>query len=176
MKHILVVTGSARPNSAGNNVVKLVETELEKLEGVQTEVVHADTLELPFFDAPHTPSDSAYEIPHQSVRDWSEKVSSADAVVWVMPEYNHSISGIQKNAIDWLYHEWTDKPLAIVAYGWHEGVNVLESVKLVLKVVKADLRGMVGFTFNKSIEIDGSAKDAEAIHDKLAPLMKALVA
>ena len=173
--NVLVLTGSARPNSAGKNVAQTVADQIATNEGASADVIDVAALALPFFNSPVPPSADEYEITDANVQAWGEKVKVADAVVWVMPEYNHSISGIQKNAIDWLYKEWNDKPLAIVAYGWYAGANVLESVKLPLKVVKPDVRAQVGLTFNQEIELDGSAKDQAALDAVLAPAMKALV-
>lgn len=173
--NVLVLTGSARPNSAGKNVAQAVASQISANEGVTADVVDVAALGLPFFNSPIPPSADEYEITDANVQAWAEKVKAADAVVWVMPEYNHSISGIQKNAIDWLYKEWNDKPLAIVAYGWYAGANVLEAVKLPLKVVQPDVRAQVGLTFNQEIELDGGAKDQAALDAVLAPAMKALV-
>ncbi|HET9772482.1 MAG TPA: NADPH-dependent FMN reductase, partial [Acidimicrobiia bacterium] len=41
----------------------------------------------------------------------------ADAVVFVTPEYNHGYPATVKNAIDFLFHEWADKPVGFVSYG-----------------------------------------------------------
>ncbi|WP_042347752.1 NADPH-dependent FMN reductase [Bacillus massiliigorillae] len=40
--------------------------------------------------------------PSKEVQDFIQQVASADAVLWVTPEYNYSIPGVLKNAIDWL--------------------------------------------------------------------------
>ena len=37
--------------------------------------------------------------------------------VFVTPEYNHSYPASLKNAIDYLHHEWRDKPVGFVSYG-----------------------------------------------------------
>ena len=41
---------------------------------------------------------------------------SARGFVFVTPEYNHSTSGVLKNAIDFLYAEWNNKAMGVVAY------------------------------------------------------------
>lgn len=175
MSNVVILTGSARPNSASTNVAKLVEAELKKRGDVTPEIVEVADLKLPFFNAPMPPSGEGYEITDKNVQAWSDKITYADAVVWVMPEYNHSISGIQKNAIDWLFKEWNDKPLAIVAYGWYAGANVLEAVKLPLKIVKPDVRGQVGLGFTKQLNVDGTAADQDLVDEALAPVADALL-
>ena len=176
MSNVVILTGSARPNSASTQVAKLVEAKLKKRDGVTAEIVEVADLNLPFYNAPTPPSAEGYQITDANVQAWSDKVTNASAVVWVMPEYNHSLSGIQKNAIDWLFTEWSDKPLAIVAYGWYAGANVLEAVKLPLKVVEPDVRATVGLGFTQQLNIDGTAGDQSAIDDALAPVIDELLA
>jgi NADPH-dependent FMN reductase len=55
--------------------------------------------------------------------DDSTPADGRDAFVFVTPEYNHGIGGALKNAIDFLYHEWTDKAAGFVATGtrWELG-------------------------------------------------------
>ena len=175
MTNVVILTGSARPNSAGNNVATLVAAELQKHGDVTPSIVNVAELNLPFFDAPLPPSAEGYEATDRNVRAWADIINGADAVVWVMPEYNHSMSGIQKNAIDWLYAEWTDKPLAIIAYGWYEGANVLEAVKQPLKVIKPALTAAVGFGFTKQLDLDGTVKDQALVDERLTPAVGALL-
>jgi chromate reductase len=57
--------------------------------------------------------------PPQAVSELKSKVRSADAILFVTPEYNYSISGVLKNAIDWgsrPYGDsaWEGKPAAIM--------------------------------------------------------------
>jgi chromate reductase len=52
------------------------------------------------------------------VQDFREKIRAADAVLIVTPEYNYSIPGVLKNAIDWASRPpdqpFKDKPIAIM--------------------------------------------------------------
>lgn len=48
---------------------------------------------------------------------WSKTIDSADAFVVVIPEYNFSFPAALKNALDYLFVEWSEKPMAFVSYG-----------------------------------------------------------
>jgi NAD(P)H-dependent FMN reductase len=59
--------------------------------------------DLPFYDQ------DIENDPPAVVADFKRKVAEADAVLWLTPEYNYTIPGVLKNAIDWLSR--VDKPL-----------------------------------------------------------------
>jgi NAD(P)H-dependent FMN reductase len=90
---------------------------------------------LPFMDEPNHPRLAQYT--HQHTRDWSAKVSEADAFVFVTPEYNYGYTAPLKNAIDYLHHEWHYKPAGIVSYG---GVAAGTRAAQMLKQVLTTLR------------------------------------
>ena len=58
-----------------------------------------------------------------STRSWSQLIETFDAFVLVTPEYNHSTSAALKNALDHLYRERRDKPVAFVGYGLDGGTR-----------------------------------------------------
>jgi NAD(P)H-dependent FMN reductase len=70
---------------------------------------------LPFMNEPHHPRLRQYTQEH--TKRWSATIEAADAVVFVMPEYNHGYIAPLKNAIDYLLHEWHYKPVGFVTYG-----------------------------------------------------------
>jgi NAD(P)H-dependent FMN reductase len=58
---------------------------------------------------------------HEHTKRWSATVAAADAVVFVMPEYNRTFTAPLKNALDYLYYEWNYKPVGLVSYGGVSG-------------------------------------------------------
>jgi hypothetical protein len=65
--------------------------------------------------------------------DWSRTVSRADGYIFVSPEYNHGLNAATKNALDYLYHEWRDKPAGFVSYGGRSaGTRAVQMLKQVV--------------------------------------------
>lgn len=177
MSQILVVTGSARPHSANAIIVKEVVKNLEARDGVEVKVADLAEMNLPYMNGAMPPSADGYEITDPAAKAWSELVKASDGVVFVVPEYNHSLSGIQKNAIDWLYHEWTDKPAAFVGYGAYASKHSWEHFQEINSVIKLKLgQAMTGLKFGEEIDWDGTVKDTEVVHGAISKTLDELLA
>ena len=89
------------------------------LRAAQTLVPESVTLEI--FDIAGLPGfnqdDEAH--PPEKVVDMKQRIRNADAILIVTPEYNYSVPGVLKNAIDWASRPygdsaWTGKPVAMM--------------------------------------------------------------
>ena len=60
---------------------------------------------------------------------WQKKMAEYDGYIFVVAEYNHSITGVLKNALDQAYVEWAHKPMAAIAYGSMGGSRALEHLR-----------------------------------------------
>lgn len=167
MKNVLILTGSVRPGNVSEKVAETVAAHLAKRDGVETSIVKVGDLKLPFFNADLPPSAPEFEASDENVIAWTKQVADADAVVLAMPEYNHSVSPVQKNALDWIYKEWADKPVAPVAYGWYAGENVLSSMEKPFKNLKVRLAPATGLTFMKDISPTGEVLDTDSVKTRL---------
>lgn len=164
MKTILVVTGSIRPNSVNQKVVQYIEEEINSRIGIRSERANLAELSLPFFDAPTSPSVEGFISDHENVQQWSKLVSDADAVIMAVPEYNHGLSGVQKNAIDWLAHEWKNKPVEFVAYGFYAGKYSLDRLAEMSTVLGwSSSESPTGLKITEDIDLDGSVLDQEKV-------------
>jgi NAD(P)H-dependent FMN reductase len=68
---------------------------------------------------------------------WSALVDSADAFVFVMPEYNYGFNAQLKNALDYLNWEWRYKPVGFVSYGGvAAGTRAVQMIKPVLTTLR----------------------------------------
>lgn len=116
---IAIVIGSTRPGRRGPGVARWVHEHAAGRDGVTVELLDLADFALPVLDEPRPAAYGEYSRPH--TRAWSAAVDAADAFVIVTPEYNRSIPGALKNAIDFLYAEWHDKSAGIVTYGLDAG-------------------------------------------------------
>jgi NAD(P)H-dependent FMN reductase len=64
---------------------------------------------------------------------WSELVRSYDGFVFVFPQYNWGYPAVLKNALDFLHHEWADKPVGLVTYGSRGGGLAAAQLRQVLR-------------------------------------------
>ncbi len=102
---------------------------------VSLEIVDLAAVALPLLDEPSPAVFGDYQNLH--TQRWAATVGRFDGFVFVTPEYNHSIPAALKNAIDYLFAEWSHKPAGFVSYGLAGGVRAVEHLKLVLCEVKA---------------------------------------
>jgi NAD(P)H-dependent FMN reductase len=90
------------------------------------------TLDLRDFDLPYFAEvASNLHMPSQDskVLEWQEAIRPFDGYVFVTPEYNHSIPGVLKNALDQAYLEWMRKPFSALSYGGNGGVRAVEHLR-----------------------------------------------
>lgn len=113
--NLLVVICSTRPGRVGKPVGDWFSEQARADGRFNVDVADLAELDLPFLDEPNHPAKHAYTKEH--TKDWSAQVVKADAVVWVMPEYNHTLNAPMKNAIDFLFWEWQKMATGFVSYG-----------------------------------------------------------
>ncbi|MBU2670738.1 NAD(P)H-dependent oxidoreductase [Actinoplanes bogorensis] len=113
--NLLVVVGSTRPGRVGPTVAEWFVDVAKAHGGFQVTVADLAEENLPLLDEPHHPRLQNYQNDH--TMRWSEKVAAADAIVFVIPEYNFGLGAAFKNALDYLHAEWNYKPASVVSYG-----------------------------------------------------------
>lgn len=131
---VQVIIASTRPGRAGLPVGRWIAEHAAKRGDLDVEVVDLAEIALPVLDEPHHPRARRYMRPH--TRRFSELIDRADGFVMVFPEYNHSLNAALKNAIDYLFHEWTHKPVGLVSYGGIAGgARAAQALKPVLSAL-----------------------------------------
>jgi len=142
---IAIIIGSTRPGRKADTVANWVHDIAAKRADATFEVLDIADYHLPHLDEPMPPATGQYTHPH--TRAWAAKIASFDGYVFVTPEYNHSTSGALKNAIDFLYAEWTNKSAGFVSYGAAGGTRAVEHLRLVMAELQvADVRAQVSLS------------------------------
>lgn len=177
MPNVLVVTGSVRPNSVNEKIVPLVVSEVEAQGSIVT-IADLKELNLPFFDAPQPPASPDFVAEHESVQAWTKLVADADAVILVAPEYNHTLSPVQLNAVDWIAKEWENKRIGLVGYGWSGASQAHAAAREAFEaVLKAHVASeQANLFFMKDINPDGTLLDEAAVKAKISATVAELIA
>jgi len=148
---IAVILGSTRPGRNGKAVADWVMVQARNRTGARYELVDLLDYPLPHLDEPFPPSMGQYAGEH--TKAWAEKIATYDGFIFVTPEYNHSTSGVLKNAIDYLYGEWNNKAAAFVAYGALGGSRAIEHLRGVSAELQiADVRQQLSFSMFTDFE------------------------
>lgn len=117
--NLKIILGSTRPGRKAPIVGRWVEEAARAHGGFDVDLVDLAEMGLPLLDEAEHPARQAYAHPH--TRAWSEIVDSADAFIFVMPEYDSFPPAALVNAIQVLLREWGRKPAGIVSYGGVSG-------------------------------------------------------
>ena len=70
---------------------------------------------------------------------WNEKLASLDGFIFIVQEYNHSITGALKNALDFAREPWNNKAAGIVSYGSVGGARAAEHLRGILENYKLQM-------------------------------------
>lgn len=173
-KKIKLIIGSTRQGRVGAPVAEWL-VEVAKENDVELEVIDLKEENLPFFDGM-----SPMYAPDSVNKDWSAKITSGEAFIFLTSEYNRSIPAPLKNAIDHLFHEWAEKPASIVSYGYIDGGgSATKHLTDILNWVKMKIAGSpVAIQLDQDFfEQDGSFKDIDtALESVKAPFVESLKA
>lgn len=107
---VTTLIGSLRKNSFNRMVFETAKT----LCPADMELVEIKFDHLPMFN-----QDIEDDLP-ESVKIFKKQIKESDAILFITPEYNYSIPGVLKNAIDWgsrpyADNSWSGKPAAIMS-------------------------------------------------------------
>jgi len=107
----------------------------------------------------------------------SRTISRFDGYVFVTPEYNHSTSGVLKNAIDFLYSEWNNKAMGVVSYGVVGGARAAEHLRLIAgELQMADVRTNVALSLITDFKNFTEFQPAEIQAQTLVRLLDQVIA
>ncbi|WP_121611041.1 NADPH-dependent FMN reductase [Mesobacillus foraminis] len=128
-----IILGSTRQGRVSPKVGEWVKGIADQRGDADYEIVDIADYQLPFLGT----TDGT----EPGIAAWNEKLASLDGFVFIVQEYNHSITGALKNAIDFAREAWYNKAAGIVSYGSTGGARAAEHLRGILGEVKvADVR------------------------------------
>jgi len=144
---IPVILGTPRQGRLSEYVAQVMLEELARRDDVRTQLIDVRQLDLSPMDAGEAIKDQAF----------SETVLHADALVIVVPEYNHGYPGMLKHALDTNLKEYIHKPVGLcgVSAGGFGGTRVVETLLPVMREL-----GLVTIFWDVNVSSAGKVFDA----------------
>ncbi len=158
-----VIVGATRQNRKTLQQAKWVSQNAKQIEGIDAELVDLKDYPMPFFDEPISPRYNPDRTIDPAVQPWLDKLAELDAYIFVTPEYNHSVAGVLKNALDYVTFEFVHKPAAVVSHGSAGGARAMTDLKEILSESKAAIvpvgPSMAMVHMSEMIDEDGVMND-----------------
>ncbi|NAZ35383.1 NADPH-dependent FMN reductase [Rubellimicrobium sp. CFH 75288] len=125
---IALVISSTRPTRWADKPAQWALSKMRARGDMEAEILDIRDFDLPFFDAPA--SNAFMPTPDPRAQKWNEAVKSFDGYVFLVAEYNRSVTGPLKNALDWDYVNWNRKPMGAIGYGSVGAARAIEQLRL----------------------------------------------
>lgn len=136
---VQVILGSTRPKRFGDKPANWIYNIAKSKEDLDVELLDLRDWPLPFYNEAGSASSLKGNYSNETAKKWANKIGEADAYIIATPEYNHGPSAVLKNALDYVYTEWNNKPVAFVSWGGvaagTRAVQQLKQVALELQMV-----------------------------------------
>lgn len=115
-----IILGSTRDGRVSPQVGEWVKSIADKRGDAEYEIVDIKDYKLPLLGEAD---------PGEGAARWSQKIAELDGFVFIVQEYNHSLTGALKNALDYCREEWNNKAAGIVSYGSTGGARAAEHLR-----------------------------------------------
>lgn len=171
---IALIVGSTRPTRFADKPAQWMLKQARARADLDVELVDLRDHPLPFFDEMASnlwmPSKNA-----AAVR-WQQTIGRYDGYIFVVAEYNRSITGALKNALDQAYREWNRKPFTAIGYGGVGAARAVEHLRLIgieLQMVPTRSAVHLGGADFMAVHPLGANKAIEDVEANLLPATKA---
>ncbi len=171
---IAIIVGSTRPARYADAPTQWMLKQADARDDLDVEVVDLRDHPLPFFDEMASNLWMPSHNP-EAVR-WQQTLDRFDGFIFVVAEYNHSITGVLKNALDQAYKEWVRKPFTAIAYGGLGGARAVEHLRMIgieLQMVPTRTAVHIGGSDFMTVHPMFGNQPIETIEDHLLPSAKA---
>lgn len=152
--NIGIILGSTREGRVSPQVGEWVKGIADQRNDANYEIVDIKDYELPLLGEGDAPG----------IVKWNEKLNSLDGFIFIVQEYNHSLSASLKNALDLAREPWNNKAAGIVSYGSTGGARAAEHLRGILgELMVADVRAHPTLSLFTDF-VDGTTFKPQNIH------------
>ena len=175
--NIAIIIGTTRSSRWGKVPADWIAAKFAADGRMNATVVDLADFDLPIFD--EMASNAWMPSSDPKAVAWQEEIAKYDGYVFVTAEYNHSISGALKNALDQAYKEWVHKPAAAVGYGGVGAARAIEHLRGITTELKmVNIRDAVhigGNIFMETHPLGGQEKPLDDFSAALDPSVGAML-
>ncbi|QDC09259.1 NAD(P)H-dependent oxidoreductase [Oceanicola sp. D3] len=172
---IAIIIGSTRDARFGEKPAKWLLERAQQRDDFDVELVDLKDFDLPLFNEKASnlwmPSEDPAAIA------WQEKIAEFDGYIFVTAEYNHSLTGSLKNALDQAYKEWVRKPMGALGYGGLGAARAVEHLRGIgVELQMVPVRNAVHIAAGSFMKVSpmGENAEMEAIEDVIGGSADAL--
>jgi NAD(P)H-dependent FMN reductase len=126
---IALIIGSTRKTRFADLPAQWMLKQAQARDDMSVELVDLRDFDLPLFNEMASNAYMPSSDPH-AVK-WQKKIAEYDGYIFVVAEYNRSVTGALKNALDQAYVEWKHKPVSAIAYGGLGGARAVEHLRMI---------------------------------------------
>lgn len=172
-KIAIIISSTRDARFADKPAQWLVEKAKDYSDQADFELVDLRDFDLPFFN--EAASNAWAPSADPKAVAWQQKVAEFDGYIFLVAEYNRSITGALKNALDQAYNEWNRKPAAYVGYGSVGAARAIEHLRLInveLQMVPVRQGVHIGGSDFFTVWAGGANQPMDAIEGAVGPSVK----
>lgn len=128
MVRIGIIVSSVREGRFADHPAKWLHQIAGSRSDIEVEMLDLRDYPMPFFAEAASPAYAPSK--NEVAQRWQQKLAACDGFVVITAEYNHGPTAAIKNAFDYAYSEWVNKPIGFVAYGGVGGARAVEQLRL----------------------------------------------
>lgn len=161
---VKVILGSTREGRFSEVPGAWIMGVLKNTQGIEAELLDLKDYNMPFFEEPVSTSMKKEPFTQEAVARWTAKVQEGDAFIVIAPEYNHGYPAVLKNAFDYVYQEWNNKPIAYISYGSAMGARSVEQLRMVaVELQMAPIRNAIHMPYDVVMAVGKGTPAAEVL-------------
>ncbi|HEV3211981.1 MAG TPA: NAD(P)H-dependent oxidoreductase [Acidimicrobiales bacterium] len=172
---LAMVIGSTRPSRFADKPADWLMDQAAGRDDFTLDRLDLRDFDLPFFAEAatnlHAPSVDA------KVLAWQDVIRPYDGYIFIVAEYNHSVTGALKNALDQAYVEWVRKPFSALGYGSTGGARAIEHLRGIgveLQMVPSKFSAHIGGSDLFKVHPFGGNAPMSDIEDAIKPSVDAM--